>query len=76
MPRYTRSQRAKMQLDKPGYSQQDLADAIGYSRPYVSNVLNGARSPECMKQIEAQLVHWQAVARNEWRRAHEKRNRR
>lgn len=76
MPRYTRSQRAKMQLDKLGYSQQDLADAIGYSRPYVSNVLNGARSPACMKQIEAQLHHWQAVAQNERRRNHEKRKRR
>ena len=32
MPRYTRTERAKHRLSKLGYTQQELAEAIGYSR--------------------------------------------
>ena len=73
MPRFTRAERAGNRLKKLGYTHQELADAIGYSRPYITSVLNGARSPACMKQIDAQLQHWEAVAHNERKRRHGKR---
>ena len=44
MVRYTRSERLKYQLDRLGYTHQELADAIGYSRPYVTARLNGRPS--------------------------------
>ena len=62
MPRYTRTEQAKHRLSKLGYTQQELADAIGYSRPYVSSVLNGRYAPWCLEAIEEQIRFWQGAA--------------
>lgn len=64
MPRYTKTQRIKHQLDKLGYTHQELADAIGYSRPYVTAVLNGRIAPYCMEAVELQLKQWWEEARS------------
>lgn len=42
--------KVRIQLAKYGKSQNWLADTIGISRPYMSDIMNGKRSPE--KQIK------------------------
>ena len=59
MARFTRYERVKFRLDQLGYTHQELADAIGYSRPYVTAVLNGRRAGNCLAAAEAQLRVWQ-----------------
>lgn len=59
MVRYTRSERLKFQLDKLGYTHQELADAIGYSRPYVTAMLNGYPSHRCLRAAERQVLRWE-----------------
>lgn len=59
MVRFTRAERVKYQLDKLGYTHQELADAIGYSRPYVTAVLNGHPAHRCLTAAEEQLDLWQ-----------------
>ena len=58
MVRYTRSERLKYQLDRLGYTHQELADAIGYSRPYVTAMLNGKPSCRCLRAAEEQVDRW------------------
>ena len=58
MPYYTRTERIKNRLRKLGCTQQELADAIGYSRSYVSAVLNGRSAPDCLEAAEAQVHRW------------------
>lgn len=58
--RFTRAERVKYHLDKLGYTHQELADAIGYSRPYVTSVLNGHPAHRCLDAAEEQLRLWQA----------------
>lgn len=59
MVRYTRSERLKFQLDKLGYTHQELADAIGYSRPYVTAMLNGYPTHRCLRAAERQVLRWE-----------------
>lgn len=59
MVRYTRSERLKFQLDKLGYTHQELADAIGYSRPYVTAMLNGYPTHRCLRAAERQVRRWE-----------------
>ena len=40
----------KVQLAKHGKTQNWLADTVGISRPYMSDIMRGARKPD--KQIE------------------------
>ncbi|MCI8524941.1 MAG: helix-turn-helix transcriptional regulator [Oscillospiraceae bacterium] len=65
MPYYSRTERMKNRLRKLGYTQQELAEAIGYSRSYVTAVLNGRRAPDCLALAEAQVRQWmdEAAAR-------------
>ncbi|MEC3942101.1 helix-turn-helix transcriptional regulator [Enterococcus mundtii] len=42
--------KVRIQLAKYGKSQNWLADTIGISRPYMSDIMHGKRSPE--KQIK------------------------
>ncbi len=42
--------KVRIQLAKYGKSQNWLADTIGISRPYMSDIMNGKRKPD--KQIE------------------------
>jgi len=42
-----------------GCTQQELADAIFYSRGYVAAVLNGRRAERCLAAIEEQLHIWE-----------------
>lgn len=57
-----------------GHTQQELADELGYTRTYVAQILNGhSASRQAMEAIDAQLLHWRAVARDEKRRRHAKR---
>lgn len=58
MVRYTRWERLKYQLDRLGYTHQELADAIGYSRPYVTAMLNGRPCHRCLQAAEAQVERW------------------
>ena len=48
-----------------GLTQRELAEAIGYSRSYVTAVLNGRRAPDCLALAEAQVRQWmdEAAAR-------------
>ena len=62
MARFTRYERVKFRLDQLGYTHQELADAIGYSRPYVTAVRNGRRAGNCLEAAEAQLRRWQEEA--------------
>ena len=59
MVRYTRSERLKYQLDRLGYTHQELADAIGYSRPYVAAMLTGRPSYRCLRAAEEQVERWE-----------------
>lgn len=56
----TRTNHLKAKLRQLGVSQRELADAIGYSPSYVSEVLNGYRSEVCLKAIEAKIKEWEA----------------
>ena len=67
--RFTRAERVKYRLDQLGYTHQELADAIGYSRPYVTAVLNGRRGGQCLEAAEAQLAAWQGEEADLRRRA-------
>lgn len=58
MPYYTKTERVKNRLRKLGYTQQELADAIGYSRGYLAAVLNGRPAPECLEAAERQVRQW------------------
>ncbi len=49
--------KVRIQLAKYGKSQNWLADTIGISRPYMSDIMNGRRKPDKqIKPIEAALA--------------------
>ena len=55
-----RRTRIKAQLRQMGYTQTELAEALGYSRSRVAAVLNGARdSRRLMNALESQLKQWE-----------------
>lgn len=58
MPYYSKREQMKNRLRKLGYTQQELAEAVGYSRSYVSAVLNGHVAPDCLARMEAQVRAW------------------
>lgn len=58
MPYYTRTERIKNRMRKLGYTHQELAEAIGYSRSHVTAVLNGRDAPACLALAEAQVRRW------------------
>lgn len=66
--RLTRCDSIKLRLSRLGLDQQDLASACGYTRSYVSKVLNGKRAPDALNKLEGQIKHWEVVAANERRR--------
>ncbi len=61
--RYPRYERVKQHLRALGCTHEELADAVGYSRPYVSLVLNGRVAPKCLDALEAQVRLWEAEER-------------
>lgn len=55
-----RRTRIKAQLRQMGYTQTELAEALGYSRSRVAAVLGGARdSRRLMNAMESQLKQWE-----------------
>jgi len=57
--RYPKHERLKLRLRRLGCTQQELANAIFYSRGYVAAVLNGRRAERCLTAIEHQLHVWE-----------------
>ncbi len=57
--RYPKHERLKLRLRRLGCTQQELADAIFYSRGYVAAGLNGRRAERCLTAIENQLHVWE-----------------
>lgn len=56
----TKTNHLKAKLRQLGVSQKELAEEIGYSHSYVSEVLNGYRSDACLKAIEEKVKEWEA----------------
>ena len=55
-----RRTRVKARLLQMGYTQSELADAIGYSRSRIAAVLNGARDGRNLLAVmESKLNQWE-----------------